>query len=285
MQEYYTQKSGIPCDFDFSGMGRDLDEIIENPAARIHIKGMVGCDWTMFVFFDTEPMNLSVEDERYFSESSFMNLSTYMYPALGIEDADGNTDPHFQQICRTMPAQQSLDDGVFHCYCLISSHSDAALTGGTLELGIGKMNDPRDPVQYDLRIPLDCLQTIPLQESELAATVSTFIPDDTLYNYPPNTPMTRSAVTPFGVYCVSNRYETGPNMHGGSCYWLELPVYNLKGTPEISQTDVDGLVIGKIKLDGQTSWGAVMKDGTGVSFTDFLFERPFDAAKGTLNVD
>ena len=184
-----------------------------------------------------------------------------------------------------MPAQQSLDDGVFHCYCLISSHSDAALTGGTLELGIGKMNDPRDPVQYDLRIPLDCLQTIPLQESELAATVSTFIPDDTLYNYPPNTPMTRSAVTPFGVYCVSNRYETGPNMHGGSCYWLELPVCNLKGTPEISQTDADGLVIGKIELDGQTSWGAVMKDGTGVSFTDFLFERPFDAAKGTLNVD
>ena len=285
MQEYYTQKTGIPCDYDFSGMGRDLDEIIENPAARIHIKGMVGCDWTMFVFFDTEPLNLSAEDERYFSESSFMNLSNYMYPALGIEDADGNTDPHFQQICRTMPAQQSLDDGVFHCYCLISSHSDAALTGGTLELGIGKMNDPRDPVQYDLRIPLDCLQTIPLQESELAATVSTFIPDDTLYNYPPNTPMTRSAVTPFGVYCVSDRYETMQKTGGWqSCYWLEMTECKLKADPAITQNNADGISIGTFGLDGQTSWGSSMTAGTGISFTDFLFDRPYDAAKGTLTV-
>ena len=285
MQEYYTQKSGIPCDYDFSSMGKDLDETIETDNARIHIKGMVGCDWTMFVFFDVEPLNLSAEETEYFSIESFEGLSDNYYPVFGIVGAEGKAVDFFQRICRTMPAQQSLDNGVFHCYCLISSHSEEAFTDGEKYLGIGKMNEPNDP-EYDIRIPLDCLQTIPLQESELAAAVSTFIPDDSIYRYPPDKSMTRSAVTPFGVYCISDRYETVQKTGWGqSCYWLEISEYNLKATPRISQNDADGICIGTFGLDGQTSWGSCMKEGTGISFTDFLFDHPYDAAKGTLNVD
>ncbi|MEE3404750.1 MAG: hypothetical protein VZR73_11775, partial [Acutalibacteraceae bacterium] len=177
MQEYYTQKTGIPCDYDFSGMGKDLDETIETDDASIHIKGMVGCDWTMFVFFDVEPLNLSPENTEHFSSKSFSNLSDNMCLDCGILDANGNPIHSFNQTCRTMPAQQSLDNGIFHCYSIINNHSDEAVTGGEKYLGIGKRNGSGVP-EYEISIPLDCLQSTPLQESSLAAIVSTFIPDN-----------------------------------------------------------------------------------------------------------
>ena len=283
MQEYYTQKSGIPCDFDFSGMGRDLDEIIETDDARFHIKGMAGCDWTMFVFFDVEPLNLSAEDTAYLSSMAFPNLSDNLCLNFGILDAEGKAVDFFQRITRTMPGQQSLDNGIFHCYCLISSHSAEAFTDGGKYLGIGKMNEPNEP-EYAIRIPLDCLQTIPMQESELAETVSAFIPDESAHCYTPK-PMKRCAVTPFGVYCVSDLFDSEHKTGWAqSCYWLEIPEYKLKATPAITQNNADGDVLSEIGLDGLTSWGSSIKEGTGVSFADFLFDRPYDVSKGTLTM-
>ena len=275
MQEYYTNLSGQPCDYDFSGMGRNLDETVETDDVRIHIKGMVGCDWTMFVFFDAEPLNLSAKDREYFSSMAFCKVNDMYYPALGIVDAEGKADDSCQRLYGTMPGQQSLDNGVFHCYCIISNHSAEALTDGEKYLGIGKMNEPYDP-EYDIRIPLDSLKKIPMQESELAAAVSAHIPDT----------MTRCAVTPFGVYCVSDTITSG-DKNGGEqrCYWLDNPKCELEGTPAITQTGADGAVLSKIGLDSHTSWGAIIKEGTGVSFADFLFDRPFDVSKGILCID
>ena len=93
------------------------------------------------------------------------------------------------------------------------------------------------------------------------------------------------AVTPFGVYCISEPFDSEHKTGWAqSCYWLEIPEYKLKYNPAISQTDADGLVLSKIELDGQTSWGSSIKEGTGVSFADFLFDRPYDVSKGSLTM-
>ena len=97
--------------------------------------------------------------------------------------------------------------------------------------------------------------------------------------------MTRCAVTPFGVYCVSDTFESEfKTGWAQSCYWLEVPECKLKATPLITQNNADGTVLGKIELDSQTSWGSSVKNGRGVSFADFLFDRPYNAAKGTLTI-
>ncbi len=97
--------------------------------------------------------------------------------------------------------------------------------------------------------------------------------------------MMRCAVTPFGVYCVSDPFDSEHKTGWAqSCYWLEIPEYKLKATPAITQNNADGDVLCNIGLDVQTSWGSSIKEGTGVSFADFLFDRPYDVSKGTLTM-
>ena len=103
MQEYYAGLTGEPCDFDFTGLGRDFENVTaEDENWRVELKAVTGCDWILYYFYDVTP--LQGQSWEQFQQE---------HPRMEAEVFGGGRTDHLER-CGIMPgAEHTPEDGAW----------------------------------------------------------------------------------------------------------------------------------------------------------------------------
>lgn len=297
MQEYYTATSGTPCDFDFTGYGRDLGFTYEDVDGqyRVTLTAITGCDWMFYYFYDVEPLQGQTWDA--FNADRLIHLSI----RNAISDQLSATS-----FGRPMPNQgEELDDGVWHCYGYMHNvtgipfraEEDAILRICTNGPDYGYPEDKSDTQVMD-EIPLDFLTV----RSTLGVAAETWyydydkvklVDDNGVELFVPLTEtqhdisvveMTQCEITPFGAFYFTEPYRV---VNGGSgmfmtCYMEENPALDIQIQSAFAQQNALGETIDTFLPVGFTCAGTYCSMGEALSYIHVLFDHPWDAAKGAL---
>lgn len=296
MQEYYTAVSGTPCDFDFTGYGRDLGFTYEDVDGqyRVTLTAITGCDWMFYYFYDVEPLQGQSWEE--FNADGLIHLI--------VRNSDG------EHLCATsfgreMPNQgEELDDGVWHCYGYMHNVTRTPFRTESCSLRIctngpdyGVEEDHWDTQVMD-EIPLDFL-TIPSTLGEAAETwyfdydkvrligdngVDLFKPLIETQHGISVVEMTQCEITPFGAFYFTEPYRLANGGSGmfQSSYMEENPAIDIHIQSAFVQQNELGETIDTFLPANFTCTGTYCSMGEATSYIYVLFDHPWDAAKGAL---
>lgn len=74
MQDYYAYKTGVPCTYDFTGMGMDLDYVWDYADYRITLHAAAGDAFQMHFFYDVIPL----KGQKYADAETYADLIDQM---------------------------------------------------------------------------------------------------------------------------------------------------------------------------------------------------------------
>ena len=281
MRALYTAQNGKECTFNFAGLGIDCNDTWENDAYRMTLRGICGCDWMLFYFYDVEPKQGQTYDD-YADARPLISLNA---------DCGGRTIN--SQCAGEMPDQgEELSDGVWHCYGLLSNVGDVPFfdEAGSSTLKI-VASTPESKAEIT-QLPMNFISRHdPLRDAAPPHCIEFFCDqinqitdrDDPLALYQSWTrnekdhPLTRCAFTPFGAYHVSEgvpsdeRYEE--ICRPGQAFLNVIDPYDSKG-PYV-YFDAAGESHDLPLSDVFTIMGQNMT-GQGTLYAQIMFAEPID---------
>ncbi|HBI84705.1 MAG TPA: hypothetical protein DDX71_00235 [Ruminococcus sp.] len=281
MRELYTAQNGKECTFNFAGLGIDCNDTWENDAYRMTLRGICGCDWMLFYFYDVEPKQGQTFND-YADARPLISLNA---------DCGGRTI--YSQCAGEMPDQgEELSDGVWHCYGLLSNVGDVPFFdeagSSTLKIVASTPESKTEITQLPMNFisrhdplrdaaPPHCIEFFCDQVNQITDR------DDPLALYQSWTrnekdhPLTRCAFTPFGAYHVSEgvpsdeRYEE--ICRPGQAFLDVIDPYDSKG-PYV-YFDAAGESHDLPLSDVFTIMGQNMT-GQGTLYAQIMFAEPID---------
>ncbi|MBQ5339453.1 MAG: hypothetical protein J6Z40_09850, partial [Oscillospiraceae bacterium] len=278
MQEYYAAKTGTPCDFDFTGWGKDFDDVsLENENWRVELKAVTGCDWVLYYFYDVTPLQGQTKDDF---QSEFPGIT---FTAGNDTISSGVTSPYKET--------DDSDNGVWHCCGILCNYSTVPFSAEDTKLSYYYVNmNENDPNEF---FDLDFTpQSVPLydRESDLSFTydVNRMCPDSTHFNPPQyekdlgEIPLRRTAISPFGMYCVSDSFEADTPDFEGTFYPLQEGETRLGFEDTIVQVDDNNAAVDKYCAGRDTYFGTFDFGENSIAFIHILYDHPMDTAKGEL---
>jgi hypothetical protein len=262
MQKLYTDSSNEPCDYDFTGMGMDLNKSWENDEWKLTLHAVTGCDWIVFYFYDIEPKQGQTY-EQVMAEHRFLSLN------LDIGD-----NMEHNGMTSSMPGEYgSFDGDVWHFFGMASSttgrplfrQEDAkgpALLHFTLHQEAEGVEEPFTIVTPDFEV-----KEYPLTESMPAEFFASLnAREDCSPEYLDlisQNPLTRCAVTPFGVLGFSDSCSglgDRNSSYSNSICWLK--------SAEEAADDLFLLYF--------CNYGISNINGEGTVYVNALFRKPTD---------
>lgn len=290
MQEYYAAKTGTPCDFDFTGWGKDFDDVsLENENWRVELKAVTGCDWVLYYFYDVTPLQGQTKDD-FQSE----------FPGITFTPVNENGPVGSQFGYGFMPGQDvEPDNGIWHLCGVVYNTSGIPFSAeGTklryhfdrMEEELSVQNADPDFIPHDLDYTP---QSVPLyeRESDLYFTydVNRMCPDADYVNPPQyeknlgEIPLRRTAISPFGMFCISNSFETDrASGWEQTLYSLQEMGTQLGFEDTVVQVDENNAAVDKYCAGDDTYFGTYDLEGNAVAFIHILYDHPMDTAKGKL---
>lgn len=293
MQLYYEGQTQEPCHYDFTGLGKDLDASYENDRYQITLRAVAGCEWILYYFYDVAPKNGTTWEDFWSDTHVSMSMWNEGDPDYMTDAATGYSCP---APCGTDITEP--DHGVWHVCGKVYNQTGVPFSVGksdstpvTFSVKIGV-----DEIYPVLETELDFADTaFPLTAAEKPAYLSRFAEPDFVYGS--NTaewlaewqahPMTRSAVTPFGVFYTADPFTAAENdFVGSSTYFLgenEQPAI-LSYTGYV-QKNADGAIVDSFRFAADSYCSTYHPDETGEnsSATMFvLFDHPADLTKGEI---
>ena len=207
---YYEGKTYAPCDYDFTGLGKDIDCMFEWDDYKLTYRAVVGCDWVLYYFFDVEPKK-GQDYQTFWSENPDMSR-------IAVSLIKGDAVNFDCNRCSNA-LDTEMDNGVWHVVGIISNCTDQPFFHGEnagTQISICMTHDTLEETQQaPSGEPFDFeTKEYPLLECEQPV----FFRDETHMSYEPafqeamiaEHPLTRCAEMPFGRYYVSDRTpETG----------------------------------------------------------------------------
>lgn len=288
MRQYYEGISPESCDYDYTnfiGLGTDLDETWEDENYKVTLKAAVGCDWMIYYFYDVERKN---EEDRKYGFSPAVILTTEEdYPATGEEEPAYTID--------IIPGTEDDGSGTLsHYYGVISNttdqpffHENGQPVSRNFRFFTWDFSEDhcsrcaKDIAAYTLDFsakayPLTALEQ-PQSWTDLARRPSDMLEVLTSYGHDAAFISTRMAETPFGLYYVSEPYQSADwntiehTLSAGS---------GLEGNDAV-QKDADGNPIRTFKTIGDTLYGVNMRGDYGLGFLCAIFGQPLDPEQGS----
>lgn len=198
--QYFSSKSEAAVNYDFTGMGSDLDEVFETDDYKVTLNGYIADEYSVYFYYDILMKNgvTAAEPERTFANLQFKPSNQNGFASTG----------GFSEVISVG------DDGVYHLVAREMIDNGELLAGQTLEVscdGVHRSNlifegDPED-------IRLITLNSVhPAELHELETPVSF---DRELYY---------AAVSPISVYLAAQPYEDFNAVSGclsnSSCFRL-----------------------------------------------------------------
>ncbi|MEE3405278.1 MAG: hypothetical protein VZR73_14455, partial [Acutalibacteraceae bacterium] len=219
MQDYYTAlmntgncggESAASCDFDFTGLGKDIDLTFEWEDYKLTYRAIVGCDWIVYYFFDAEPKQ--GQDYAQFEND---DPDSARVNKLFIKESKDNFS--FVQIIPRLvkPEDTSLEDGVWHCVgMLINTSDDPGFHGKNAGMQIWFTENPSGDKSDEELISYDPIEFAPREFplypcAEVKLEPGLAENDEALKLYAEQKawnekhPLTRCANTPFGNFYFS----------------------------------------------------------------------------------
>lgn len=286
MQEYYAAKTGEPCDFDFTGWGKDFDDVsAENEDWRVELKAVTGCDWVLYYFYDVTPLQGQTAEEFQ-----------CVFPGITFTPVNENGPVGGTSCYGFMPGQSAEpDNGIWHLCGVVYNTSGIPYSAEDTKLRyhfdkveeeLSAQNADPEFTPHDLDYTP---QSVPLyeRESDLYFTydINRMCPDRNYVNPPQyeinlgEIPLRRTAISPFGMFCISNSFETDRTTGWEqTLYSLQQMGTQLGFNDTIIQPDSNI----KFCADENTYFGTFDLQGNAIAFIHILFDHPFDAAKGKL---
>ena len=282
MQQYYTGISGKPCDFDFTGYGKDFDYSFENDEYKVTLRAVTGCNWVLYYFYDVEPKQGQTE------------LREFPVISLSIEDEEwGFLGARAKRIQWSPGEWEIWDDGVWHVCGIVTNVTDVPFSAEGHTLSISA-----EFSSFDIRKQEgESLDFLPAWQRE-ALRHDDYVPwkYDVRREWNSGSEyveLDRWTFTPFGAFYVSEKH---PTINPGDtliCYTAGQPYANgsdfdgnfdigIQG--EFFQTDETRTVIDSYTPSDQSYCGTMGVAGEGVSFIHVLFDHPWDTAKGQINM-
>ena len=265
MQEYYTALTGEPCDFDFTGFGRDFEGVsAEDEDWRVELKAVTGCDWVLYYFYDVTP--LKGQNWEQFQHE---------FPRMTAEVFGGGWTDHFEGYGTIPDAEHTLEDGTWHCYGRVINTSGTPFFRADKTMCVRAAIPTSDADTEAAREPLDFVSTeYPLtEETGFNNIFETFYKGNGALKLGMDPKMTRYAVTPFGMIFFSDSYETGNDQNNSYTDFGEQSF-------DITFTSIaDGTATKVAVKDGIIGYRE--SAGTGIEYSFAAFERPLDLTKFT----
>ncbi len=288
MRLYYEDISPESCGYDytkFTGLGTDLNETWENEDYKVTIKAAVGCDWMIYYFYDVECKNAS--DRGYEFDPLILLAAEGEVP----EDGVGEPAHSFGTMPETDDAESS---SLRHYYGIISNttdqpffHEDGQPVSGNFRFFTWEFSE--DHCSRSVKDIAACTldfsaQAYPLQTlaqpqswTDLARRPNDMIEVMSGYGHGAAFTATRCAETPFGLYYVSEPYQSADwNMIE---HTLSAGA-GLEGN-EAVQKDADGNPLRTFKTIADTIYGVSMSDECGMGFLCAIFGQPLDLEQGS----
>ena len=174
MQAFYEKQSGVPCNVDFTNMGKTLDETVAIPdkGPALHLTGVVSDSMLLYVFYDIELINVSGHMSWWFTGNKL--------------ESEGE--------CTLR--QEMGDDGIMRqrrCALFLRSDPDASAFDASYELRLCLKNG--DHTDDDV-IPDAQSEPIPMD----FITAPAFVPVNDENLRTGGAQITEAAVTPLGMY-------------------------------------------------------------------------------------
>ncbi len=268
---YYEGKTFEPCDYDFTGLGKDIDYTFEWDDYKLTYRAVVGCDWVLYYFFDVEPKQ-GQDYETFRNENPDMSR-------IAVSMIKGDTVKfgyiRLESRSTTLPEQNTWDiapnNGVWHCVGMIRNVTDQPFFHGEnagTQISICEKYDTPEEAQQNCGEPFDFeTKAFPLHACEQPV----FFRDETHMSFAPayhedvesmlaEHTLTRCAETPFGRYYVSDMGQAGESFRSQS--WVG-PSLGLEG---IAPRTLDATYFGEYKHDGEE-----------IAHLLALYDRPVEA--------
>lgn len=264
MQEYYAELTGEPCDFDFTGLGRDFENVsAEDENWRVELKAVTGCDWILYYFYDVTP--LQGQSWEQFQQE---------HPRMEAEVFGGGRTDHLER-CGIMPgAEHTPEDGAWHCYGRVFNSSAQPFFHADKTFCLRAQISTAELDTEVTREPLDFVSAeFPLEESDGFNNIFEAIYIGQGANMLGMDPaMTRYAVTPFGMNFFSDPYESGKRDSNtytdfGEQSFMDITFTSADDGSETRMAVYDGII------------GYSEDEGTGIQYSFAAFERPLDVTK------
>lgn len=267
MQQYYAEQTGNPCDFDFTGWGKDINQTFENEEYRVTLKAVTGCDWVLYCFYDIEPLNSS--------QTEVPNSSDWeLYPCIAdnrVADCNSISNP---------PIADPSGSGIWHQCVIFSSSNDTPFSAEGIALRFMETASMKKAAP-DFSLPLDFLQKAPLEYTEDCALQAT---DDDLWDSEHPNRLNRTAVTPFGQFFFSEPYDNPCEGSKWTCYSMREPDCEIGGADEgISVWNAEGKEVDHLWYAKDSCYGTTNHIGREIGFIHILFDHPYDASIGSLD--
>ncbi len=252
---YYDGKTYEPCDYDFTGLGKDIDCTFEWDDYKLTYRAVVGCDWVLYYFFDVEPKQ-GQDYQQFWSENPDMSRIAV---SLIKDDNVKFGCTRLESRSTILPEQNTWDiapnNGVWHCVGMIRNVTDQPFFHGEnagTQISICEKYDTPEEAQQNCGEPFGFeTKAFPL----CACAQPVFLRNETNMAYEPvfhedleamlaEHPLTRCAETPFGRYYVSD-----PTKSEGSSRKLGWvgPSLGLEG---IAPRTLDATYFGNYEADG-----------------------------------
>lgn len=259
---YYEGKTYEPCDYDFTGLGKDIDYTFEWDDYKLTYRAVVGCDWVLYYFFDVEPKQ-GQDYQQFWSENPDMSR-------IAVSLIKGDTVNFDCDRCSNA-LDPEPDNGVWHGFGIITNCTDRPFFRGEnagTQISICESYDTPDEAQQRPGEPFDFeTKEYPL----LACEQPVFFRDEAHMSYEPafheeqeamiaEYPLTRCAETPFGRYYVSDPGQSSESFRSQS--WVG-PSLGLEG-------------IAPRTLDA-TYFGTYKHEGVEIAHLLALYDRPAEA--------
>lgn len=244
---YYEGRTYAPCDYDFTGLGKDIDYTFEWDDYKLTYRAVVGCDWVLYYFFDVEPK----QGQDY---QTFRNDNPDM-ARIAVSMIKGNT-VNFACDRVSNVLDPEPDNGVWHGFGIITNCTDKPFFRGEnagTQISICEKYDTPEEAQQNCGEPFDFeTKAFPLRACEQPV----FFRDETHMSFEPayheeqeamlaEHSLTRCAETPFGRYYVSDPGQSSESFRSQS--WVG-PSLGLEG---IAPRALDATYFGEYKHDGE----------------------------------
>ena len=259
---YYEGKTYEPCDYDFTGLGKDIDYTFEWDDYKLTYRAVVGCDWVLYYFYDVEPKQ-GQDYETFWNENPDMSR-------IAVSLIQGDT-VNFTCDRVSDALDPEPDNGVWHGFGIITNCTDKPFFHGEnagTQISICERYDTPEEAQQNCGKPFDFeTKAFPLCTCEQPV----FFRDETHISFEPafheeqeamlaKHPLTRCAETPFGRYYVSDMGQSGESFRSQN--WVG-PSLGLEG---IAPRTLDATYFGEYKHEGEE-----------IAYLLALYDRPVEA--------
>ncbi len=276
MQRYYSSKSGIPCDFDFTRWGMECNYVYEDEDWRVTLTGIAGCDWILYYFYDVAPLAGQTWEE-------FQQV----FPEVGMRVVreDGF---HYEgtNSTSTMPDQaHETDHGVWHCVGKVSNTTGRPFSedGVTLEFDTGYADTPAQELGSMAGIKPDFLRPF----DPLAPTNSPCPYGNDEYADAVPQELDLLSVTPFGAFYTCEPFESGLTQGFHVTHFgLDQPGISLAfENANVALEDQYGKTLDTFTIFEDSYFGVLAEGDKAVAVTFLMLDHPWDPEKGALAIN